>query len=881
MKKLDRNLGLGSVVAIAIGSMIGGGIFVLPGLAAAKTGPSFWLAYALAGLFVIPAALSQSEMATAMPKAGGVYIFVDRSLGPLYGTIAGIGTWLAMLFKASFALVGISVYLSIFSDFSYKAVAFTLLAMVAFLNIIGVKKLGKFQMVVVIACAASLGLLIAKGAIQYDPVRFENHFAHGWYGLFAATGLVFISYAGVTKVASIAEEIVNPSRNLPLAMLLSLGLMMILYSLVALCLVGNIPMTGATAATSLAQNEKAIALMGQVLYGKPGLYLMGVIAIIALASMANAGLLSASRYPFAMSRDEMVPSIFQRVSERFVTPVNSIVFTAICMAAAILFLPVVKIAKLASGMQVILFMGINIALIVLRETNPLWYQPKFRSPLYPGLQIFGIVTCLGLLFTLGSFVLIGTAILMIVGSIWFYIYANHKTQRRGLIQKLTSRPQPKQQLNGKESSYVVEPADLVISLSGKEFSPESLLAIGSALGQHNIAVLNLMEIPDQLTLHDHILDPTPRMQALQRRLTSMSKRLFVETNIDFIATHDQRHALFDYVQQSKPTWTLVDMGQHDRFYQVRRYLGWLASHMPSNLAIFQNEGFRVTKNILVLYGKTSSDPLVLEVANNLAEIYDAKLKILKVLPEDSSDAELEAEQAKLESNVVPLVTVAHREGVVVRGDLLDVVVQESIEHDLMVMGYPKPTAKKFAKGSPQDRLFEDVACSLLTIKAAADATIAPRVSTSLPELLDARTIRLHDQVKDKEELFEHLAQLFAKVTEQPLEVLQEALHTPQVSEEATVLPSGVILLEACHPSLPSTHVGMVFLDEPFPTKDHSTKEADLVVLTMGPRHTGLEEAIHEQLELIMADPAWVSRLHAAPDTENVMRLIRSKYSEII
>ncbi|TNE50679.1 MAG: amino acid permease [Deltaproteobacteria bacterium] len=884
MNKLDRNLGLGSVVAIAIGSMIGGGIFVLPGLAAATTGPSFWLAYALAGLFVVPAALSQSEMATAMPKAGGVYIFVDRSLGPLYGTIAGIGTWLAMLFKASFALVGISVYLSIFSTFSYKVVAFALLVLVALLNIVGVKKLGKFQMVVVAACGITLGMLIVKGFVHLEPSRFQNYFSNGWSGLLAATGLVFISYAGVTKIASIAEEIVDPSRNLPLAMLLSLGLMMLLYSLVAFCLVGNIPMTGTTAVAGLAKNERAIALLGSVLYGKFGLYMMAAIAIVALASMANAGLLSASRYPFAMSRDEMVPSFFQRVSERFVTPVYSIVFTAICMAAAIMFLPVVKIAKLASGMQVILFMAINVAIIILRENHPSWYQPKFRSPLYPGMQIFGILSCLLMLVMLGSFVLIGTALLLLAGAGWYYIYARHKTRRRGVIQKITTRPEIKAPKVSDEmdSPPKVPPSDLVISLSGKEFSPESLLAIGSALGSHKISVLKLREIPDQLTLHDRILEMNPRMKVLERRVQQMSKRLSLETNIDFIATHDQRHALFDYVSQSQNPWTLVDMGQHDRFYQARRYLGWLVTHLPSNLAIYQNEGFRITENILVLYGQTPSDQLVLEVANNLAEIYDARLRIMSVLPEDSTQEERDERKASMEAAALPRLTVQNYEIKMVIGDFLEQVVQESIEHELMVMGLPRTSTRRgFVKGSPHDRLFEDVACSVLTIKAAPGLSLPPRIPSSLPDLLDARTIRLHDNVKDKDELFEHLAQLFAKVTEQPLRVLQEALQAPKVSEEARVLPSGVVLLQASHPCLKRTHVGMVFLDQPFPTKDPSTTEANLVVLTMNPETGSRNEAVLEQLRLLMADSHWISQLHAAPNTDYVMRLIRSKYAELV
>ena len=113
---LHRSLGLYAVLTISVGAMIGSGIFVLPGLAFKIAGPSVILAFFLAGLVVLPAALSQSEMATAMPEAGGTYLYIDRAMGPLMGTIAGFGVWFSLVFKAAFALVGLSAYLEFFVE---------------------------------------------------------------------------------------------------------------------------------------------------------------------------------------------------------------------------------------------------------------------------------------------------------------------------------------------------------------------------------------------------------------------------------------------------------------------------------------------------------------------------------------------------------------------------------------------------------------------------------------------------------------------------------------------------------------------------------------------------------------------------------------------
>ena len=127
-KDLERDLGLPSVLAISIGAMIGSGIFILPALALKIAGPAVIVAYALAGLLVVPAALSKSEMATAMPEAGGTYIYIERGMGPLLGTIAGVGTWFSLSFKGALALVGGVPYLLLLVDLPLKPVALGLAA---------------------------------------------------------------------------------------------------------------------------------------------------------------------------------------------------------------------------------------------------------------------------------------------------------------------------------------------------------------------------------------------------------------------------------------------------------------------------------------------------------------------------------------------------------------------------------------------------------------------------------------------------------------------------------------------------------------------------------------------------------------------------------
>ena len=225
-KGLERDLGLPSVLAISIGAMIGSGIFILPALAVDIAGPAVVLAYVIAGLLVVPAALSKSEMATAMPESGGTYLFIERGMGPLLGTIAGIGTWFALSFKGALALVGgvpYLLYLFEVPPWITTPLALTLATVLVAVNVLGAKQTGQLQVVIVGVMLVALGWFAVGGLPSVSLTNYEGFFASGTGGILEATGLVFVSYAGVTKVASVAEEIENPGRNVPLGILGSLA----------------------------------------------------------------------------------------------------------------------------------------------------------------------------------------------------------------------------------------------------------------------------------------------------------------------------------------------------------------------------------------------------------------------------------------------------------------------------------------------------------------------------------------------------------------------------------------------------------------------------------------------------------------------------------
>ena len=440
---LERDLGLYATITISMGAMIGSGIFVLPALGLKKAGPAVILAYLLAGLVVLPAALSKAEMATAMPESGGTYLYIDRAMGPLAGTVAGIGAWFSLVFKSSFALVGLGAYLLLLVPLSgglVKAVALGLAALIVVLNIVGTEQSGKAQSIIVTVVVVALAAYVLNSGVAVEPARFQGFAEKGTGGVVTAAAFVFVSYAGVTKIASVAEEVQNPDRNLPLGMLGSMGIMMIIYTLVVAAVVGlNDPETLSTSGPGGGPSLTPMADGAGQLFGGVGVVVIALVAILALTSMANAGVLASSRFPLAMSRDSLAPGGLARVSERFKTPRNAILVTGGLLLGLIAFVPVVELAKLASAFQILVFSFENVALVAFRASGVESYQPSFRAPGYPYVQVVGLVGGLALLTQMGTLPILGAAGIIVGGIAWYLLYGRSRTDREGALGVILAR----------------------------------------------------------------------------------------------------------------------------------------------------------------------------------------------------------------------------------------------------------------------------------------------------------------------------------------------------------------------------------------------------------------------------------------------------------
>jgi len=425
---LKKELTLLDVFCVATGAMISSGLFILPGLAFARRGPTVILSYLIGGLVCIFPLFSMAELTTAKPKAGGNYFYIMRGFGPLLGTLAGFSTRISLSLKGAFALIGVGAYLAPILGIPLNIVALLFCLFFIFLNLIGVKEAGRFQVVLVLGL---LVILLGYAFLGISNVRRENFipfFEKGVIEVFSIKGFIYVSYAGLTTVMALAEEIKKPGKNLPWGMIISLLITTLIYTLITFITVGILD------AETLSGSLTPISDSAKIVGRKPLSMIIAAGALLAFVSTANSAVMTASGYPLGMSRDKLLPSQFQKINKNFRTPHVAILFTGFSMILVLAFLKLDLLVKVAFSILILLYILANITLILFRESKIISYRPRFQSPLYPYLQIFGILAGFFLLIENGTIIIAVTLLFLFIGYLWYKLYASERaTQNSALI----------------------------------------------------------------------------------------------------------------------------------------------------------------------------------------------------------------------------------------------------------------------------------------------------------------------------------------------------------------------------------------------------------------------------------------------------------------
>lgn len=750
MADLRRELGFWDALTIGAGTMIGAGIFLLAGVALELTGPAAIFSYIAAGIICIITASSASELATGMPTSGGDYFFVSRSLGPALGAISGVGIWLSLTFAISFYLFGLGEYLSQFMPLTPFWGAILGGGLLIVLNIVGAKESGRTQVVIVLTLFAILGGFSFFGFFNIDTANLNPFFPLGVEPIYTTTALVFVSFLGFVKIAAVAEEIKEPSKNLPRALIGSVALVTVLYVVILLVIAGIFPQS-----TIREVRDPLTTAARQMLGGFGGVAIIFA-GLLATLSSANASIMASSRINLAMARDRMVPNWLSKIHEKLLTPYRAILLTGFLALGFLLIESLEDLAKIASVLQLYSYAALNIGCVVLRAANPDWYKPSYRTPGNPFGQIIAAIGCLGVIIYSGPFAQIAVVVLIIASLAWYFTWGRNKVSIDHAIPQFKERwnehgwslfwlpteeteaEEVEEWIPAKRPLNTEEPRHLVTALANPEHETDLLrLAQFIATGKTNAGTvegMHLIHVPYQTPIST-IREKLEQRPSIQRKIDSILKQSSQEaTNIqngyrnilpktDFRSVTDAAHDIFGAIiteTQNRKADMLL-MGWQGGFSVGRIYnspVQRIIQNLKADVGILKNRGLEKIDSILLPWGGGLHAWLGLELAVRIARIHDAELKILRLVRKGT---DIDDERKSLLETIDPLVKDFNNLNLEIRfaddvtsGIMADF---EDDEHDLVIIGASREfNIRNVLIGTIPDIIADRAPCSVLMVR---------------------------------------------------------------------------------------------------------------------------------------------------------------------
>jgi amino acid transporter len=464
---LSRDLRLMDITMIGVGAMIGAGIFVLTGIAAGAAGPALILSFALNGIITIFTAMVYAELGSAIPEAGGGYLWVKEGLPGPNAFIGGWMSWFAHAVAGSLYALGFGSYVALVlselhftipgieGELLHKVLAIVIIAAFVYINFRGASETGAAGNVVTILKIVILAVFIGAGiwAIADHPIyldKFQNFAPKGIAGILSAMGLTFIAFEGYEIIVQAGEEVKNPRRNVPRAVFLSLAIVIPIYMLIAFVAIGAVnPDTDIPTYQWLAKYAELGIAEAARQFMPFGTLLLLIGGILSTMSALNATTYSSTRVSFAMGRDKNLPDAFAQVHSRRRTPYKALALSGALIGFMAIAVPIEDVAAAADIMFLLLFLQVNFAVITIRKKYGKRLRYGYLMPFFPIIPIIAIVANLFLAVFMFHFSPVAWYLALswiAVGALIYYLYARNREQVKGgslvmLEQKSTLEPQ--------------------------------------------------------------------------------------------------------------------------------------------------------------------------------------------------------------------------------------------------------------------------------------------------------------------------------------------------------------------------------------------------------------------------------------------------------
>lgn len=458
---LKRHLGWIQLLTIGIGAIIGAGIFVITGQAAANyAGPALVLSFILASIICVFAGLCYAELSSLIPVAGGSYSYAYVAMGEFAAWIIGWAVTAQYIVSASTVAVGWSGYFQsfmrdfgvVFSDhlvqppFRFNAEshiweatgawlnlpAMLLVAAIGILIMVGIKAAARFNHMMVVIKLCTIALFIIVGLPHIHPENWTPFIPdntgtfgeYGWSGILRASGLVFFAYIGFDTVSTLAQEAKNPQKDLPRGILGSLGICTIAYILTSLILTGIVSYKLLGVSDPMAV---ALDAMGPAFFWVSFIVKLAILA--GLASVVLVQLLGQSRVFMAIGKDGLLPHAFSKIDKKTRSPIFSIAITALAAMLLSGFFSVDVLAQLVSMTTLLIFAIVCLGVWILRHTHPEFKRP-FKVPFVPWVPLAGIVTCGIQMLCLPMMIWLQLILWIALGLIIYFGYSFHNSKIR-------------------------------------------------------------------------------------------------------------------------------------------------------------------------------------------------------------------------------------------------------------------------------------------------------------------------------------------------------------------------------------------------------------------------------------------------------------------
>jgi amino acid transporter/nucleotide-binding universal stress UspA family protein len=712
-------------IAIGLGTMVGAGIFVLSALAAERAGPASTVSYVIAGSVCLLVALVISELATGMPKAGGSYTFIAEALGPLAGSIVGPGNWLGLTFAGGFYLLAAGEYLAMVVPVPPRVASAAVGLLFTWMNYRGAKLTGSVQNVVVVVLLVILIAFVAVGMFNVDVELYQPFAPRGWRAVVGTVGLIIVSFTGFEKVSTISEEMKQPGRNLPLAIVGSVVIATMLYGLILTTLTGIFPLAG------IAQREAPLVEAAGQVGGGVGSAVMLAAAILATLSSANAAIMASSRINYGMGRDGVLPDWFSHIHPELNTPSNAIVVTGGLGVLLSLTGQAEALAEISSALFMVSYALLCLSVIIMRSSRPPWYRPAFQTPLYPVLPVVAGLLCLAVILTMAPSSRITGLALVAASLIWYVVWVRRKARVVGEFGPHWERERPLEGvIEATQEVGRAEKYEILLPLFA-DTQAEPLMTLAAALSQADerrvIVALDVVVVPSQTPLAsvEARWNRQGRVDADTElgRLAQLGAELGVPVRTLRRAAHGCASGVLGVAEgRSRTELILLDWQgplSPGQIYGSPRKT--VLQEARSHVAVLRERDLGEVRRVLIPAGGGPHARLGLRLASEIAGGDGAELTILRVARpgEELNRGAEERACSHLVTEVLGSCDFPVRTKVVVHEAIVDSILEEARQggYDLIVIGASNEWGvKSLLVGAIPDAIADRAPCSVLMVR---------------------------------------------------------------------------------------------------------------------------------------------------------------------